>query len=69
LGKVPGVVGIKTGTTDFAGENLITERDTNGHQIIFVVLGSTDRYADTHKLYDWVDKNYDWKEVKRETSF
>jgi D-alanyl-D-alanine carboxypeptidase (penicillin-binding protein 5/6) len=65
LGKVPGVVGIKTGTTDFAGENLITERDKDGHQLIFVVLGSTDRYADTRKLYDWVDKNYDWKEVER----
>jgi D-alanyl-D-alanine carboxypeptidase (penicillin-binding protein 5/6) len=65
LGTVEGVVGIKTGTTQFAGENLITEVDRDGHQIIIVVLGSQDRYNETKNIIDWVFSSYEWREVGR----
>ncbi len=60
-GQVQGVVGIKTGTTQNAGENLITEIDRDGHRVIFVVLGSTNRFADSKVLINWVFANYNWK--------
>jgi D-alanyl-D-alanine carboxypeptidase (penicillin-binding protein 5/6) len=63
LGVVEGVVGIKTGTTDFAGENLITEVDRNGHQVIIVVLGSQDRFVETRQVIDWVFQNYEWRYI------
>lgn len=68
LGVVPGVVGIKTGTTDFAGENLITEVDRDGHQVIFVVLGSKDRFSETKELIDWVFANYHWEKIEHPSS-
>jgi D-alanyl-D-alanine carboxypeptidase (penicillin-binding protein 5/6) len=61
LGVVDGVVGIKTGTTQFAGENLVTEVDRDGHQVIFVVLGSKDRFSETRQLIDWVFGRYSWQ--------
>jgi D-alanyl-D-alanine carboxypeptidase (penicillin-binding protein 5/6) len=65
LGVVDGVVGIKTGTTEFAGENLITEVDREGHPVIIVVLGSLDRYGETKNIIDWVFDHYEWKEIGR----
>ncbi len=64
LGVIPGVVGIKTGTTDNAGENLITEIDRSGHKIILVVLGSRDRYGETRRLIDWIFESYVWKNIE-----
>lgn len=61
LGKIPGVAGIKTGWTEAAGENLVTLVERNGHRVIFVVLKSQDRFADTTTLIDWVFTNYTWK--------
>lgn len=61
LGKIPGVAGIKTGWTEEAGENLVTLVDRGGHQVIFVVLHSQDRFGDTTKLIDWVFGNYAWQ--------
>lgn len=55
LGTYPGADGIKTGTTGAAGENLVAADRQNGHQVIAVVLGSTDRYADARALL-----NYGW---------
>jgi D-alanyl-D-alanine carboxypeptidase (penicillin-binding protein 5/6) len=66
LGMVDGVVGIKTGTTEFAGENLITEVDRDGKSVIIVVLGSKDRFQDTRNIIDWVFSHYSWEEMKRE---
>ncbi|HEV7216814.1 MAG TPA: D-alanyl-D-alanine carboxypeptidase family protein, partial [Chloroflexota bacterium] len=57
LGVYPGVDGIKTGTTTAAGENLVVADVRDGHQVIAVVLGSADRYADARALLDmgWAD--------------
>ena len=53
LGRVPGVLGIKTGYTDAAGEALITLVDRQDRRILFVVLKSLDRFGDTAKLINW----------------
>jgi D-alanyl-D-alanine carboxypeptidase (penicillin-binding protein 5/6) len=54
------VVGVKTGTTEEAGQVLITQFERNGHQVVLVVLGSTDRYADTTAISDWLWSTYSW---------
>ena len=36
-------------------------------KIIFVVLGSQDRFGETEEIIDWVFSNYNWEEVKMET--
>ena len=43
--------GLKTGTTDLAGECLISLAYTGGRPYIFVVLKSSDRYRDTLHLF------------------
>lgn len=62
LNPEAGFIGIKTGTTEGAGEVLITEVDRNGHRLLFVVLGSQDRYQETLKLLDWSEKSFAWVE-------
>lgn len=52
LGKIPGLIGIKTGWTDNAGECLVTYIDKD-RDLIFVVLNSTNRFDDTRTLIDW----------------
>jgi len=61
LGKIPGVLGIKTGFTDGAGQSLVSLIDRGGRRVIIVVLGSTDREKDSEKLIDWVYKNFTWQ--------
>ena len=67
LGKVDGVIGVKTGWTENARENLVTYLERDGKKIIFVVLGSQDRFGETEEIIDWVFSNYSWEEVKMET--
>lgn len=57
----PGVLGIKTGTTPAAKENLVGLIDKNNHRILTVVLGSNDRFGETEKLMDWVYTNFVWQ--------
>lgn len=52
-----GVIGMKTGTTEGAGQVLITAKEYNGHTFIIVVIQSTDRYADTWSLLNLIDTN------------
>lgn len=61
LGTVPGVIGIKTGWTDLAGENLVTEVDRDGHRVIIVILSSAHRFDDTRALINWVFNHHDWE--------
>lgn len=60
LGVEPGVVGVKTGTTDLAGEALITQVERHDKKVLIVVLGSEDRYGDTKKIINWIFSNYQW---------
>lgn len=58
----PLVVGIKTGTTEKAGQVLISQYQTNdSSDILVVMMGSEDRFADTSQLADWVFNRYQWK--------
>lgn len=49
-----GVTGLKTGTTQGAGQVLITSADVKGHTYIIVVMQSEDRYADTQLLLTYL---------------
>lgn len=53
LGSYPGADGVKTGTTDAAGQCLVASATREGRQLIAVVLGSSDRYADARALLDY----------------
>lgn len=57
---LPGVLGMKTGTTPLAKENLVTLVERDNHTILIVLLGSNDRFGETEKLIDWVFANYSW---------
>lgn len=57
---MPGVIGVKTGTTDEAGQNLILAVAENNHRLIVVVLGSTDRYADARALLAYARAAWSW---------
>lgn len=64
LGAVPGVLGVKTGWTENARENLVTYLERDGHRVLIAVLGSQDRFGETKELIDWIFANYKWEEVK-----
>lgn len=59
--KIAGYDGIKTGTTNAAGNCIVSTSERDGKRLIVVVLGapSTEgRYADTRNLYRWA-----WKDL------
>lgn len=56
-----GVLGIKTGTTEMAGESLVGLIEKNNRTILTVMLNSQDRFGETKNLLDWIFKNYTWK--------
>ncbi len=60
LSQVKGVLGVKTGYTAEAKENLVTYVERDGHQILTVVLGSDDRFGESTKLIEWVYSNFTW---------
>ncbi len=63
LGQIQGVTGVKTGTTQLAGEVLVTLVERDGHQILITLMNSQDRYQDTSKLIAWILNNYEWKKL------
>ena len=61
LGSYLKVLGLKTGTTDLAGECLVAIIENNkGNDILTVVLGSSSRYTETKLLADWVFRTFNW---------
>lgn len=58
LGNYFGADGVKTGTTEGAGECLVASATRDGSQALAVVLGSTDRYADARTLLDYYYAHY-----------
>ncbi|MGB9911364.1 MAG: D-alanyl-D-alanine carboxypeptidase family protein [Microgenomates group bacterium] len=60
LGSEEGVLGVKTGWTEEAGECLVTYVQRDNKEIIIVVLGSKDRFGETKKLINWVFNNFQW---------
>jgi serine-type D-Ala-D-Ala carboxypeptidase (penicillin-binding protein 5/6) len=65
LGEVNGVLGVKTGWTENAMENLVTYVDRDGKSIIISLLGSQDRFGETKKIIDFIYTSYDWKMIDR----
>lgn len=61
LSQVKGVLGVKTGTTQEAKENLVTLIDRDGHKVLIIVLGSDDRFRETTQLIDWTYANFIWQ--------
>ncbi len=61
----PDVHGVKTGTTDNAGECLVLAVSRGDDRVITVVLGSTDRYGDTSTLLNYLDSQFKWVTLGR----
>ena len=51
-----GVIGVKTGFTDTAGEVLVTAIRREENTYLIVVMGSQDRFGDTKQLIHWLDE-------------
>lgn len=60
LPTFPGAIGVKTGTSEAAGQGIIANIQRNGRQVIIIVLGSRDRYADVRALYAHYRIAYQW---------
>jgi len=61
LGSYLKVLGLKTGTTDLAGQCLIAIIENgDGNDILTVVLDSPSRYNETKLLADWVFRTFNW---------
>lgn len=63
LNQIPGANGVKTGYTGKAGKCLVSSVNINGHDVVFVVLNCTPRWAETKKMYNYVLKNYTYKKI------
>lgn len=63
LGQIPGLLGVKTGWTELAGECLVTYTKRDNHAIITVVLGSQDRFGESAQLINWVFNNHRWQPI------
>jgi D-alanyl-D-alanine carboxypeptidase len=61
LASYPGADGIKTGTTDEAGECLAASVTRDGHRVLLALLGSTDRYGDARALLDYAAAGWQWR--------
>lgn len=62
LGEIQGIGGLKTGYTEFAGENLVSFYKKNGHEYLIVVLKSLNRFEDTRNIVNWINTNVDYIE-------
>ncbi|MDQ3008813.1 MAG: serine hydrolase [bacterium] len=67
LTALPGVKGLKTGTTPLAGQVLVTLYENDGRSYLIVVLGSQDRYLDTQVIISWLRSHYTWLDVNSGT--
>ncbi len=55
------IIGLKTGTTDDAGQCLIAlAKNEDNREIITIVLGSKDRFQESKALIDWTWQAYKW---------
>ncbi len=61
LWEIPETIGLKTGTTDGAGEVLIYMYENNDKTIAVVVMRSSDRFGDTKRILEWILNSYSWQ--------
>ncbi len=48
-----GTYGVKVGFTDAAGYTITLAGSRDGHNVLIVLMGSQDHFADGRKLFDW----------------
>ncbi len=62
LGEVPNIVGGKTGKTLEAKGCLllITENKENQKKLVYVLLGSSDRFGEMRNFINWITQAYKW---------
>jgi D-alanyl-D-alanine carboxypeptidase (penicillin-binding protein 5/6) len=63
LTSYDGANGVKTGTTDAAGQCLVASVARDQGQTVVIVLGSADRYAEARLLLDYYFENYSWRQL------
>jgi len=63
LSTYEGANGVKTGTTDEAGQCVVASASRHGASAIAVVLGSEDRFTDAAALLDHFFASYIWREL------
>lgn len=63
IGKLPNMLGGKTGNTTEARGCLllVVNNPKNNSNLIYIVLGSNDRFGEMQKLIDWVNQAYTWQ--------
>jgi len=63
LGQYQNVIGVKTGTTEEAGESLVASAvGDSGQKVIAVLLDSPSRFQEGKNALDWALKAYSWIE-------
>jgi len=63
LGQYQNVIGVKTGTTDKAGESLVAAvTGDSGQKVVVVLLDSPNRFQEGRQALDWALKAYSWIE-------
>lgn len=62
--SVRGVLGVKTGYTQEAKENLVTYVNREGKKIVTVVLGSDERFGESTRLIEWTYENFTWPDLE-----
>jgi len=55
-------LGGKTGTSEMAGENLISIFNIKDRRVVLIILGSEDRNKDVDTLINWIQKAYNFPE-------
>jgi serine-type D-Ala-D-Ala carboxypeptidase (penicillin-binding protein 5/6) len=58
-----GADGVKTGTTDEAGECIVASVTRDGHRLLVVLLGSQNRYGEARALLNWANQGWQWRAV------
>lgn len=63
LGEIPHLGGLKTGTTDNAGQNLISFYRIDNRPLLLVILKSEDRFLETRLLIDYLNQNLRFRHI------
>ncbi|KGK89057.1 D-alanyl-D-alanine carboxypeptidase [Clostridium sp. HMP27] len=61
LWLMPFADGVKTGYTGQAGKCLVTSADFKGHEIVIVVFNAPERWKETIKIFNYIEKNFEYK--------
>lgn len=68
LSVMSDAIGIKTGTTDNAGKNLVSAVEREGHRVYAVVMNTTDVIGDSQAIYNYVFAKYAWPKAEAPVS-